>query len=126
MFLNASSSSLTKPLTHKTVAVLACALAMKGLANVPAAANPAVPQSTERLPSLLIVCPARLQRIEDFLCLHEIRGVEPLGEPAVDRREQIARFGAPVYGWFTEGFDTADLQEAKVLLDELASSCESG
>jgi hypothetical protein len=31
-------------------------LAMKGLANVPAAANPAVPQSTERLPSLLIVC----------------------------------------------------------------------
>jgi predicted ATPase len=26
---------------------------------------------------------------------------------------------APIYGWFTEGFDTADLQEAKVLLDEL-------
>jgi predicted ATPase len=25
---------------------------------------------------------------------------------------------APVYGWFTEGFDTADLQEAKALLDE--------
>jgi predicted ATPase len=24
-----------------------------------------------------------------------------------------------VYGWFTEGFDTADLQEAKALLDEL-------
>jgi predicted ATPase len=27
---------------------------------------------------------------------------------------------AEVYAWFTEGFDTADLQEAKVLLDELA------
>jgi predicted ATPase len=26
---------------------------------------------------------------------------------------------APVYGWFTEGFDTADLQEAQVLLDAL-------
>jgi hypothetical protein len=26
---------------------------------------------------------------------------------------------APIYGWFTEGFDTADLQEAKVLLEEL-------
>jgi predicted ATPase len=25
---------------------------------------------------------------------------------------------APIYGWFTEGFDTADLQEAKALLDE--------
>ena len=28
---------------------------------------------------------------------------------------------APVYGWFTEGFDTLDLQEAKALLDELTS-----
>ena len=26
---------------------------------------------------------------------------------------------APVYGWFTEGFDTADLRDARVLLDEL-------
>jgi predicted ATPase len=25
---------------------------------------------------------------------------------------------APIYGWFTEGFDTADLQDAKALLDE--------
>ena len=25
----------------------------------------------------------------------------------------------PIYGWFTEGFDTPDLQEAKVLLEEL-------
>jgi predicted ATPase len=28
---------------------------------------------------------------------------------------------APVYGWFTEGFDTADLQEAKALLEALGS-----
>ena len=27
---------------------------------------------------------------------------------------------APVYGWFTEGFDTLDLREAKLLLEELA------
>jgi len=26
---------------------------------------------------------------------------------------------APIYNWFTEGFDTADLKEAKTLLDEL-------
>ena len=26
----------------------------------------------------------------------------------------------PIYGWFTEGFDTADLQEAKALLEALA------
>jgi hypothetical protein len=30
-----------------------------------------------------------------------------------------AIFWAPVYGWFTEGFDTLDLKEAKALLDEL-------
>jgi hypothetical protein len=27
---------------------------------------------------------------------------------------------APIYGWFTEGFDTADLKDAKALLEELA------
>jgi predicted ATPase len=27
---------------------------------------------------------------------------------------------APIYGWFTQGFDTADLKNAKTLLDELA------
>ena len=27
---------------------------------------------------------------------------------------------APIYGWFTEGFDTADLQDAKALLETLA------
>jgi hypothetical protein len=27
---------------------------------------------------------------------------------------------APVYGWFTEGFDTLDLKEAKALLADLA------
>ena len=32
-----------------------------------------------------------------------------------------ARTVAPVYGWFTEGFDTRDLKEAKVLLEELAA-----
>ena len=35
------------------------------------------------------------------------------------KREEARALLAPVYGWFTEGFDTADLQEAKVLLDEL-------
>jgi predicted ATPase len=29
---------------------------------------------------------------------------------------------ASIYGWFTEGFDTADLQEAKALLDELGEA----
>jgi predicted ATPase len=29
---------------------------------------------------------------------------------------------APLYGWFTEGFDTRDLKEAKVLLEELEAT----
>jgi len=37
------------------------------------------------------------------------------------KREEARDLLAPVYGWFTEGFDTLDLKEAKVLLDELAS-----
>jgi predicted ATPase len=36
-----------------------------------------------------------------------------------DKRQDAYELLAPVYGWFTEGFDTADLKEAKVLLDEL-------
>ncbi len=35
----------------------------------------------------------------------------------VEARELLA----PVYVWFTEGFDTSDLRDAKLLLDELAS-----
>jgi len=37
-----------------------------------------------------------------------------------DKRDAARQLLAPIYGWFTEGFDTADLQEAKALLDELA------
>jgi predicted ATPase len=35
------------------------------------------------------------------------------------RRQQAHELLAPIYGWFTEGFDTLDLKEAKTLLDEL-------
>jgi len=37
------------------------------------------------------------------------------------KREEARDLLAPVYGWFTEGFDTLDLKEAKALLDELAT-----
>jgi adenylate cyclase len=36
------------------------------------------------------------------------------------KRHEARDLLAPVYGWFTEGFDTLDLKEAKTLLDELA------
>jgi predicted ATPase len=34
------------------------------------------------------------------------------------KRQDAYNLLAPVYEWFTEGFDTADFQEAKALLDE--------
>jgi predicted ATPase len=37
------------------------------------------------------------------------------------KREAARDLLAPVYGWFTEGFDTLDLKEAKALLEELAT-----
>ncbi len=36
------------------------------------------------------------------------------------KRHEAGELLAPVYHWFTEGFDTADLQEAKAFLEELA------
>jgi len=37
-----------------------------------------------------------------------------------EKRAEAHALLAPIYGWFTEGFDTADLKEAKALLEELA------
>jgi predicted ATPase len=53
---------------------------------------------------------------------HELRTATSLarllGEQG--RRAEAHELLAPVYGWFTEGFDTADLKQAKALLGELA------
>ena len=37
------------------------------------------------------------------------------------RRDEALAFLAPIHAWFTEGFDTHDLKDAKVLLDQLQS-----
>src|SRR5262249_52298700 len=38
------------------------------------------------------------------------------------KRAEAHALLAPLYGWFTEGFDTADLQEAKALLEDFSNS----
>jgi predicted ATPase len=38
------------------------------------------------------------------------------------KRDETRELLAPIYGWFTEGFDTRDLKEARTLLDALTSS----
>jgi len=37
------------------------------------------------------------------------------------KRNEARELLVPIYGWFTEGFDTRDLKEAKALLQELAA-----
>jgi len=51
----------------------------------------------------------------------ELRGAMSLARLWAEqgRRSEARDLLAPVYAWFTEGFDTADLKEAKALLDEL-------
>jgi predicted ATPase len=39
------------------------------------------------------------------------------------KKNEAQQMLAEIYGWFTEGFDTKDLQEAKALLEELERSC---
>jgi predicted ATPase len=52
----------------------------------------------------------------------ELRAVMSLGclFQRQGKRNEARQILAEIYGWFTEGFDTADLKEAKVLLEELS------
>jgi predicted ATPase len=52
----------------------------------------------------------------------ELRAATSLARLWANQRERRKAHDllAPIYGWFTEGFDTADLKHAKALLDELA------
>jgi predicted ATPase len=54
--------------------------------------------------------------------LWELRAASSLARLWVetDRKDEARNLLAPIYGWFSEGFDTLDLKGAKALLDELA------
>jgi predicted ATPase len=51
----------------------------------------------------------------------ELRAVTSLSRlwQKLGRKEEARKMLAEIYGWFTEGFDTRDLKQAKVLLEEL-------
>jgi predicted ATPase len=54
--------------------------------------------------------------------LFELRSATALARVMAEHNERHKAVDilAPIYSWFTEGFDTSDLKEAKVLLDQLA------
>jgi predicted ATPase len=60
---------------------------------------------------------AREQQAKSF----ELRAAMSMARLQRDQgeRTEARELLAPVYGWFTEGFDTLDLKQAKALLDEL-------
>jgi predicted ATPase len=73
---------------------------------------------------------AWLQRALDVARRQEAKSLELRAAMSLSRlwqqqgkRAEAHALLAPIYAWFSEGFDTADLQEAKALLDTLASSC---
>ena len=87
-----------------------------------------------RLKGQLLLRRGHNEAAEEFYCkalhiaqeqqakLWELRAAVSLARLRGDHghRAEARDLLAPVYGWFTEGFDTADLKEAKALLDELA------
>ena len=89
-----------------------------------------------RLKGELVLAGAAEHHEEAYACLHqalevarrqqakslELRAMMSLSRlwKHQGKRHDARQLLAEIYGWFTEGFDTADLQEAQVLLHELA------
>jgi predicted ATPase len=79
-------------------------------------ANPEIPQAEACFQQAIDI--ARRQQAKAL----ELRATLSLSRlwQQQGRRRAAREHLAPIYGWFTEGFDTADLREAKALLEELA------
>jgi predicted ATPase len=70
---------------------------------------------------------AWLRRALDVACRQEAKSLALRAAVSLARlwqrqgqRTEAHELLAPIYNWFTEGFDTTDLQEAKALLEELS------
>ena len=94
-----------------------------------------------RLKGELLLCQSSDNSVEAETCFHqalaiarhqqakswELRTAISLSRlwQSQDKRQDVYDLLASVYAWFTEGFATADLREAKALLDDCWRSCES-
>ena len=68
------------------------------------------------------LCAGARDRAEQSAKSLELRAATSLARLWADegKRAEARDLLAPLYGWFTEGFDTADLKDAKALLDALS------
>jgi len=67
----------------------------------------------------ILPLPAQSQSAKSF----ELRATTSLARLLAKqgRRDEARAMLTDIHGWFTEGFDTADLKDAKALLDELSA-----
>jgi predicted ATPase len=72
---------------------------------------------------------ARYQRALDIARQQQAKSLELRAATSLARlwqnqgkQQEAYDLLAPVYGWFTGGFDTADLRDARALLDELSTN----
>src|SRR5262249_49749810 len=98
------------------------ALVTGGVASAPGGITPAPSRpgrdsSRRPLPASPRPCPTPAGQVLGAARRHEPESPVAAAGQAAEARALLA----PIYGWFTEGFDTADLQDAKVLLDELGA-----
>jgi predicted ATPase len=80
-----------------------------------------------RVQGELVLAQAADQHAEAETCCQQARSLELWAAMSLARlwqqqgkRAEVRALLTSIYGWFTEGFDTADLQEARALLNELA------
>ena len=108
-----------------------------GLADVRISCNPAVEAALHRIRGQLLLIRAPADEDEAERCFRKAieisrrvsaRWSELLATTSLARlldrqgkRDEARRMLAEIYNWFTEGFDTADLKDAKALLDKLGS-----
>ena len=84
-------------------------------------------QRSDRAPAAMGEAEACFQQALDIARRQQAKSLELRAAMSLSRlwqqqgkRAEARELLAPIYGWFTEGFDTADLQEAKALLEELS------
>jgi len=76
-------------------------------------AGKGVIQGAQQLIENPVATKAKSYELRAAMSLARLRGER-------SRRTEVRDLLAPIHGWFTEGFETADLREAKALLDQLA------
>jgi predicted ATPase len=127
-------ANLADALTHQSVYAEALAAARDGLSTAEKTGYRQWEAELKRLEGVALSGLNRLEEAQNALAealriaqkqqarAFELRAAASLARiwRNLGKREEARELLAPVYGWFTEGFDTRDLKEAKGLLEESA------